>query len=86
MITYFVVLSYEWSKRGILCARDPMEAPGELQAIRMAERLAASAAGVVAFSRTGDPTTGDYEDARVLVRFGIVPELDGYPLALTGTG
>jgi len=28
-----------------------------------------------AFSRTGDPTTGDFHDATVLRKFGDVPDL-----------
>jgi hypothetical protein len=30
--------------------------------------------GAVAFSRTGDPATGDFRDATVLRKFGDVPE------------
>jgi hypothetical protein len=33
--------------------------------------------GAVAFSRTGDPATGDFSDARVIRKFGDVPELSG---------
>lgn len=29
--------------------------------------------GAVAFSRTGDPVTGDFSDARVIRKFGDVP-------------
>jgi hypothetical protein len=30
--------------------------------------------GAVAFSRTGDPATGDFSDAKVIRKFGDVPE------------
>ena len=30
--------------------------------------------GAVAFSRTGDPDTGDFADAKVLKKFGNVPD------------
>ena len=30
--------------------------------------------GAVAFSRTGDPATGDFSDAKVLKKFGDVPD------------
>jgi hypothetical protein len=30
--------------------------------------------GAVAFSRTGDPSTGDFGDAKVIRKFGEVPE------------
>jgi hypothetical protein len=29
--------------------------------------------GAVAFSRTGDPATGDFSDAKVIKKFGDVP-------------
>ena len=86
MIRYFVVLSYGWSRKGILFPYDPIEVPSASHAVRLAERLATDCAGVVAFSRIGDPTTGDFEDAEVLTRFGIVPEIDGYPTALVEIG
>jgi hypothetical protein len=31
-------------------------------------------AGAVAFSRTGDPATGDFSDAKVIRQFGDVPD------------
>jgi hypothetical protein len=30
--------------------------------------------GAVAFSHTGDPATGDFSDAKVLKKFGDVPD------------
>jgi len=30
--------------------------------------------GAIAFSRTGDPATGDFSDAKVLKKFGDVPD------------
>ena len=37
-----------------------------------ARALALEHAGVLAFSRTGDPATGEFQDAVILVRFGEV--------------
>jgi len=34
--------------------------------------LALEHAGAVAFSRTGDPSTGDFQDAVILAQFGVV--------------
>ena len=48
--------------------------PDASRARRQAERVARSIGGAVAFSRTGDPTLGEYQDAVILVRFGDVPE------------
>lgn len=70
MITYFVVQSFEQARKGTIFANEPIQAHDEIHAVRLAERLAATKAGVIAFRRTGDPATGDYEDAVVLASFG----------------
>ena len=72
--TYFVVQPFEFSRGGRLVASTAMPAPTGPQALRMAERQAAGKAGAVAFSRTGDPETGDFDDAVLLGTFGQVPE------------
>jgi hypothetical protein len=38
--------------------------------------MAAVNAGAIAFSRAGDPKTGEFEPAEVLKRFGDVPAED----------
>jgi hypothetical protein len=38
--------------------------------VRAAARLALTAVSAVAFSRTGDPSTGDFEDAEIIKAFG----------------
>lgn len=73
MITYFVVQPFKTGKRGALIADTPVQATSIDHATRMAERMASSKAGVVAFSRAGDPATGEYEDAQILAVFGSVP-------------
>jgi hypothetical protein len=37
--------------------------------------MALDAAGAVAFSRTGDPGTGEFEDAKVIASYGEVGDL-----------
>lgn len=76
MQTYFVVQSFEKTRKGALVASSPVEAQGEQQAMRLAERLSRGCAGVVAFSRSGDPATGEFDDATILVCYGAVPGLD----------
>ena len=44
----------------------------EVVAERRARSLALEHAGALAFSRTGDPTTGEFQDAVVLAQFGDV--------------
>lgn len=73
MITYFVVQSFTLGSRGALIADDPVEATGAEHARRLAERLAATKIGVVAFSRSGDLGTGEFEDATVLYMSGDLP-------------
>ena len=74
MATYYVVQAFQTGKRGVLIADQPREAKGVDHALALAERLAESRAGVIAFSRAGDPDTGDYDDAEILARHGVVPE------------
>lgn len=73
MITYYVVQSFQVGHKGVLIPDDPREAAGERQAISTAFRLAQERAGAIAFSRTGDPATGDYDDAVILCTHGLVP-------------
>lgn len=74
MITYFVVQSFTRGKKGALLADTPVQASSQDHAFRVLERLAKTKAGVIAFSRSGDPTTGDYENAIILAVSGDLPE------------
>ena len=76
MLTYFVVQSFQRTKRGILVAEPAIEARDRDHALRMAGRLVQIRAGVVAFSRSGDMSTGEYEDAVILYRAGDIVGLD----------
>jgi hypothetical protein len=53
-----------------------IECPSGAAAIRRAEAIARldANAGAVAFSRSGDPNLGEFEDAVILKTFGDVPE------------
>jgi hypothetical protein len=73
-LTYYVVLPFFRTTNGDLLADEPIEVSDPSRARRQAERVARSNGGAVAFSRTGDPTTGEYKDAVILARFGEVPE------------
>jgi hypothetical protein len=59
---------------GTIVACDPREARSSDQAIRMAASLAKmeGRCGAIAFSRTGDPALGDFEDAVILKTVGEV--------------
>jgi hypothetical protein len=73
-VTYYVALPFT--------AADDGAAPGEASecqsasaAVRRAEVLSRAPGniGAIAFSRTGDPSVGEFSDAVVLKTFGEVP-------------
>jgi hypothetical protein len=73
--TYYVALAFKRSDdNGDIVACDPKEARSADQAIRMAGSLAKEDGhcGAIAFSRTGDPALGDFEDAVILKTIGEV--------------
>ncbi|MGY6246650.1 hypothetical protein ACXIUS_03745 [Bosea thiooxidans] len=79
-LTYFVVQAYRQVKggKGKIAADDAIPARDHDHAKRLFERYKPIRAGVVAFHRTGDPATGDWEDAVVIARHGILPaQVDG---------
>ena len=75
-VTYYVALAFTLSEEGEIVACEPKEARSADQAIRMAKSLAATEphCGAIAFSRTGDPAIGDFEDAVILKTIGEVDE------------
>ena len=75
-VTYYVALAFVRAEDGSIVATEPKEAQSADQAIRMAKGLAAIKphCGAIAFSRSGDPAVGDFEDARILKAFGEVDE------------
>ena len=80
-MTYYVALAFRRSEdAGDIVPCEPKEARSADQAIRMAGKLAAEEGrcGAIAFSRTGDPMLGDFEDAVILKTVG---EVDSGALA-----
>ena len=75
-VTYYVALPFLRDEGGELLAGEAQERQTATAAINEARRMAEKSAGVVAFSRQGDPGTGEFEDAKVLQTFGEVPSLD----------
>ncbi|MGD0188392.1 MAG: hypothetical protein ABSC25_24545 [Roseiarcus sp.] len=75
-VTYYVVLAFMRSEDGEIVACGPKEARSADHAVRMAKTLAPSDAhcGAIAFSRTGDPALGDFDDAVILKTVGDVDE------------
>lgn len=74
-ISYYVALPFAEDDDGSIIAGTAEEFQSASTAIRRAETLSrtSGAIGAVAFTRSGDPMTGDFKDAVVLKSFGNVP-------------
>lgn len=72
---YFVALPFTRIDDG-LAPGEAVECPNGTAAIRRAEAMSANRAnaGAVAFSRSGDPNLGEFDDAVILKTFGEVPD------------
>ncbi len=73
-VTYYVALPFVAADDGI-AAGEPTECFNPTAAVMRAEALSRmpGRVGAVAFSRTGDPATGNFGDAVVIRKFGDVP-------------
>jgi hypothetical protein len=74
-VTYYVALPFVPSDEGI-AAGEATECLSANAAVMRAEALSRKPGhvGALAFSRTGDPSSGDFGDAKVIRKFGEVPE------------
>jgi hypothetical protein len=74
-VTYYVALPFVASDDGV-APGEPTECFNPNAAVMRAEALSRKEGhvGAVAFSRTGDPATGDFSDAKVIRKFGYVPD------------
>ena len=68
-VTYYVIVPFDRNEAGDLTAEEAKETPSAASAERQARLAALSHAGAVAFSRTGDPSIGEFENAVVLAQF-----------------
>lgn len=75
-VTYFVAMPFVRNEEGELVAGEAQDRQTASAAESLARRMATTAAGAMAFSRTSDPATGEFKDAVVLREFGEVPSLD----------
>ncbi|MFO1117712.1 MAG: hypothetical protein U1E28_18680 [Beijerinckiaceae bacterium] len=73
-VTYFVVLPLVRNEDGDLVAEEGQEAPTAAAAQLRAQAMVGKKAGAIAFSRSGDPAVGEFEDAIVLGRYGDAPD------------
>jgi hypothetical protein len=74
-VTYYVALPFVPTDDGI-AAGEATECFSANAAVMRAEALSRKPGhvGALAFSRTGDPSSGDFGDAKVIRKFGEVPE------------
>ena len=74
-VTYFVALPFVAADDGV-APGEPNECFNPVAVVMRAEALSRKPGhvGAVAFSRTGDPATGEFGDARVIKKFGEVPD------------
>jgi len=75
-MTYYVAMPFIRVDGGDLVAGEPQECQTAISAERRARSLSATHAGAVAFARTGDPGSGDFQPAELLASFGEVPSLE----------
>jgi hypothetical protein len=75
-ITYYVALPFLQDEAGTLIPGPAEECQSSSTALRRAEILSRSPGhiGAVAFSRSGDPMAGEFNDAKLIRTFGHVPE------------
>ena len=73
-VTNFVALPFVAADDGV-AAGEPTECFNPIAVVMRAEALSRKPehVGAVAFSRTGDPATGDFGDAKIIKKFGEVP-------------
>ncbi|MCK1478846.1 hypothetical protein ACVW1A_001492 [Bradyrhizobium sp. LB1.3] len=74
-VTYYVALPFVAADDGI-AAGEAVECFNPNAAVMQAEALARKPGhvGAVAFSRSGDPATGEFGDAKGIRKFGEVPD------------
>jgi hypothetical protein len=74
-VIYYVALPFVASDDG-LAPGEPVECVNPNAAVMRAEALSRKqgCVGALAFSRSGDPSTGDFSDAKVIRKFGDVPD------------
>ena len=75
-VTYYVAMPFLIDADGSPVAGTAEECQTTAAALRRAEILARGAGhiGAVAFSRSGDPMTGEFGDAKLIRKFGDVPD------------
>jgi hypothetical protein len=74
-VTYYVALPFVLADDGV-AAGEALECLSANAAVMRAEALSRKpgCAGAIAFSRSGDPATSEFGDAKLIRKFGDVPD------------
>ncbi|MDA9393072.1 hypothetical protein WN73_21360 [Bradyrhizobium sp. CCBAU 45394] len=74
-VTYYVALPFVLADDGV-AAGEAVECLSANAAVMRAEALSRKpgCAGAIAFSRSGDPATGEFGEAKLIRKFGDAPE------------
>ncbi len=75
-VTYYVAMPFLLDQEGEPVAGAAEECQTPAAALRRAEIMsrAAGSIGAIAFSRSGDPMSGEFSDAKLIRKFGNVPD------------
>jgi hypothetical protein len=75
-VTYYVAMPFLQDETGMPVAGAAEECQHSTGALRRAEAMsrASGSVGAIAFCRSGDPMAGEFSEARVLKKFGQVPD------------
>jgi hypothetical protein len=71
-VAYHVVIAFDRDAEGDLKPGEAREVLSPIVAERRTRAVALEHAGALAFSRIGDPTTGEFQDGVILAQFGEV--------------
>ncbi len=72
-----VLCAFDRDQEGLLQpAFEPREMPDERRAVSTAREMARRHVGVITWSRTANPSIGEYGPSEVLFQAGEVPDLD----------
>lgn len=73
MATMYLVQSFQQKGRKLEAAGPPQTCRSAEAALALAERLAPTRAGVIAYSQEADVETDSYDEPKVLFRAGTLP-------------
>jgi hypothetical protein len=72
IVTHFVALSFAQSPSGDFVPGDGQICPDAEAAEALAREMASEHGGAVAYVQTGDPATGEFDEAKVFLAVGNV--------------